>query len=311
MQALRSWMLILASMSATIGIPACQSQETQVGLTLALQRETTGLALGPGDLIDLTVFHLPELILKVRVGSDGTVNLPLLGEIKLGGMSVRDAEGSIAQSLMERQFVIHPEVSIFVEEYATQGMNVSGEVAAPGVYQLLGPHRLYDAIAEAGGFTSKAGRTVTIIHSPDNRVETIDLSTAGLPLSVNVRIFPGDTIMVAKAGVVYVLGEVNKPGAFLLENNTSLSVLKAIALAQGTTKVASLRHAVVIRSSSQGRVVTEIPLNKICRAKAPDLQLKAEDIVFVPVSNVKSYGAMGVQGAIQAAIYTAYAAELH
>ena len=111
--------------------------------------------------------------------------------------------------------------------------------------------------------------------------------------------------------MVYVLGEVNKPGAFLMEDNTSISVLKATALAGGTTKLASLKDSVILRKSPQGTVETRISLDKIYHGKAADLQLHAEDIVFVPLSNVKNYGAMGLQGAIQAAVYSIYAVEVH
>ena len=127
----------------------------------------------------------------------------------------------------------------------------------------------------------------------------------------DVRVYPGDTIIVSKTGVVYVLGEVNKPGAFLLENNTSMSLLKATALAGGTTKVASLKNALILKESPQGPLETKVSLDKISHAKAEDLQLHAEDILFVPLSNLKNYGAMGLQGAIQAAVYSVYAVELH
>lgn len=96
-----------------------------------------------------------------------------------------------------------------------------------------------------------------------------------------------------------------------MENNTSVSLMKAIAMAGSTTKIASLKHAIIIRKSSQGTVEIDVSLDKIYHAKSADIQLRGEDIVFVPLSNWKSYGAMGIQGAIQAAVYTVYAAELH
>jgi polysaccharide export outer membrane protein len=185
-------------------------------------------------------------------------------------------------------------------------------VSAPGIYPLMGPHTLYDAISAAGGLTVKAGRTVTILHGgKQGSEEVVDLSSANSPGKANVTISPGDTVIVSMAGVVYVLGEVNKPGAFLMGNNSSMSLMKAIALAGSTTKVASLKHAMILRKSSEGTVEIEISLDKIYHAKASDLPLRAEDIVFVPLSNVKLYGTMGIQGAIQAAVYSVYASELH
>jgi polysaccharide export outer membrane protein len=270
------------------------------------------MTIGPGDLLDLTVFNVPELILKVRVDSEGIVSLPLLGDVKLAGMTVRDAQLAIARELVDRQLVKNPQVSLLIEESANQGITVYGEVNTPGIYPLVGPHKLYDAISAAGGLTLKAGHVVTILHTGrQDHVEVIDLLGGGAPEQKNVPIYPGDTVIVSKAGVVYVLGEVNKPGAFLMEGNSSMSLLKAIALAGGSTKLASLKHTILMRKSSGTEVEIEISLDKIYHAKAADVQLHAEDIVFVPLSNVKYYGAMGVQGAIQAAVYSVYAVELH
>jgi len=111
--------------------------------------------------------------------------------------------------------------------------------------------------------------------------------------------------------VVYVLGEVNKPRAILMENGTSISLMKAIALAGSTTKLASLKHAIIVRNSSDGMIEMEVSLDKIYHGRAADLPLHPEDIVFVPLSNLKNYGTMGIQAAIQAAVYSVYAAELH
>jgi polysaccharide biosynthesis/export protein len=270
------------------------------------------ITIGPGDLVYLTVFDVPELVLKVRVDASGSVSLPLIGDLKFAGMTVRDTQQLIARELVARQLVRVPQVSVLIEEYATQGITVYGEVNTPGVYPLMGPHRLYDAISAAGGLTMKASRTVTILHvGQRDHPEVITLSNENSLGYADVGIYPGDTIIVSKAGVVYVLGEVNKPGAFVMENNTSMSLLKATALAGGTTKVASLKHALILKESPQGPVQTEVSLDKISHGKASDLQLHAEDILFVPVSNLKTYGTMGLQGAIQAAVYSVYAVELH
>jgi polysaccharide export outer membrane protein len=302
--------LVLGVMAT--GFPLALAQDAESSSQSATTPDQSAMTIGPGDLIDLSVYHVPELILKVRVDSNGVVSLPLIGDQKLAGMTVRDAQLLIARELVERQLVKKPEVSLFIEEFATQGITVYGEVATPGIYPLMGPHKLYDAVSAAGGLTLKAGRTVTILHAGrQDREEVIDLSGEGSIEKANVTVSPGDTIVVSKAGVVYVLGEVNKPGAFLMENNTSISLMNSIALAGSTTKVASLKHVIIIRKSSEGTVEIEISLDKIYHAKASDMQLHAEDIVFVPLSNVKAYGAMGIQAAIQAAVYSVYAVELH
>lgn len=312
MRVFRYWMCVLVLGLMGICSPLMRAQGEANGSQSATVPDQNAMTIGPGDLIDLSVYQVPELIMKVRVDLNGVVSLPLIGDLRLAGLTVRDAQLLIARELIERQLVKKPEVSLFIEEFATQGITVYGEVSTPGIYPLMGPHKLYDAISAAGGLTLKAGRTVTILHAGRRASEeVIDLSGGKTLEQANVTISPGDTIIVPKAGVVYVLGEVNKPGAFLMENNTSMSLMKAIALAGSTTKVASLKHAIILRKSSEGTVEIEVSLDKIYHAKASDMQLHAEDIVFVPLSNVKMYGAMGMQGAIQAAVYSVYAVELH
>jgi polysaccharide biosynthesis/export protein len=282
----------------------------------AIVRDQNAIAIGPGDLLDLSVFDVPELVLKVRVDVNGCVSLAFLGDLKVAGMTVGNAQRLIARELVARQLVKDPQVSIFIEEFATQGITVYGEVNAPGIYPLMGPHHLYDVISAAGGLTLKSGRTVTVFHAGQSDLPEVvalaNINASENPLEhANVSIYPGDTIVVSKAGMVYVLGEVNKPGAFLMEDNTSISVLKATALAGGTTKLASLKGSLILRKSLAGTTQTRIPLDKIYHGKAQDLQLHAEDIVFVPLSNIRNYGAMGLQGAIQAAVYSIYAFQLH
>jgi polysaccharide export outer membrane protein len=266
--------------------------------------DQSAMIMGPGDLIDLSVYHVPELILKVRIDANGVVSLPLIGDLKLAGRTVRDAQLLIARELVDRELV--------KEESVGRGITVYGEVGAPGIYPLVGPHRLYDAISAAGGLTVKAGQTVTVLPGGKLQGEqVIDLSGKESLGKMNVTVSPGDTIIVSKTGVVYVLGEVNHPGAFLMENNTSMSLMKAVALAGSTTKLASLKHARILRKSSEGTVQIEISLGDVYHGKSADVQLRAEDIVFIPLSNLKNYGAMGIQAAIQAAVYSIYAAELH
>ena len=293
MRVFRYWMCVLVLGLMGICSPLMRAQGEANGSQSATVPDQSAMTIGPGDLIDLSVYQVPELILKVRVDSNGIVSLPLIGDLRLTGMTVREAQLLIARELIERQLVKKPEVSLFIEEFATQGITVYGEVSTPGIYPLMGPHKLYDAISAAGGLTLKAGRTVTILHAGRRASEeVIDLSGGKTLEQANVTISPGDTIIVSKAGVVYVLGEVNKPGAFLMENNTSISLM-------------------IVRKSSEGTVYIEISLDKIYHAKAPDPQLHAEDIVFVPLSNVKMYGAMGIQAAIQAAVYSIYSVEQH
>jgi polysaccharide biosynthesis/export protein len=271
------------------------------------------ILIGRGDLLDLSVYHVPELIVKVQVGSTGYVSLPLIGDVKLAGLTVREAQGRIGKILINRELVKNPEVTILIEQAATQGIKVLGEVNTPGVYPLVGPHKLSDAIAAAGGLTFQAGQVITIERAAgDRKSETYKLRGLGLNAVPDAPIYPGDTVSVSKAGVVYVMGEVQKPGAFQIQNGSPVTILKALSMAGGTTKLASMKGAVIFRHSADGtEVKLDISLKSLYAGHAADFSMLPEDVLFVPLSNVKNYGLMGLAGAIQAAVETAYAIQLH
>jgi polysaccharide export outer membrane protein len=189
-----------------------------------------------------------------------------------------------------------------VDEYQSQGVSVLGEVGKPGVYPALGQQRLFDMISIAGGFSDKAGRSITVTHraSPDNP-DTVPLARnfSDNPHS-NVAVFPGDTIVVRKADIVYVVGAVGKPSGFLMDSGT-LTVLQAIALAGGTSSTARLGDARIIRKGPAGMSQTPVHLQKMLSAKAPDMPMEADDILFVPTSTGKIVAGRTLQAALQAA----------
>jgi polysaccharide biosynthesis/export protein len=178
---------------------------------------------------------------------------------------------------------------------------VLGEVARPGIYPLLGDRKLYDLLSAAGGFSQSAGRKVSII-----RPNSVTPITVSLPrnladdLQDNIEILPGDTITVPKAPIIYVVGEVGRPAGLLVDNG-SLSVLQALALAGGTSHTAKLSGTCIIRKGPTGMTETKLPLKKMLEAKAPDVPLQADDILFVPLSGVKVAASQGMSSAISAA----------
>jgi polysaccharide export outer membrane protein len=171
---------------------------------------------------------------------------------------------------------------------------------------------LFDALSAAGGLSQRAGRNVTITHraQPDEAVLVKLSPTVGGDAGGNVEVLPGDTIVVAKAGVVYVVGDVGTPGGYIMDNNESVSVLQAVALAHGANRTAKLNDAKIIRRNPTGVQEIPIALGKILTAKAADLPLQDNDIVFVPNSAVKSAGRKGLESIIQVvtgiAIYHPY-----
>jgi polysaccharide export outer membrane protein len=251
---------------------------------------THALLISAGDLLDLNVFDTPELSAKLRVDEQGKVTLPVAGAISVLGLTAEQAGQAIEARFRDTAVLNDPHVTVTVLEFSTQGITVLGEVKNPGVYPMLGAHGLLDLISAAGGETTSAGKEVTVTHrdDPDHPVIVRIQSKPGSTVAFNVDVRPGDTVMVSHAGIVYVIGDVGKPGGFLIENNDRLTVLEAIALAQGTNRTASLDHAKLIRKTDGVRKEVRIPLKKILNNKAEDQLLADGDILFVPGSGPKN-----------------------
>src|SRR5467141_4962366 len=261
------------------------------------------LLIGAGDLLEISLYGMPDFKTDVRVNSGGEISLPMLGTVAVSGLSVEKAETLIEHKLSEKGLFNDPHVTVFEKEYATQGISLLGEVQRPGIYPLLGSRKLYDAISAAGGTTPKAGRYVLITrrNDPQHSVRVPFLTGAPESMENNVTVEPGDTILVSKAGVVYVVGDVHQPGGFVMENGNDITVLKAIALAQGTNPNAALNGARLIRKTPEGSKDVPLSLKQILAAKAPDLQLQPDDVVFVPGSAGKSAAKRGAEAILQVA----------
>jgi polysaccharide export outer membrane protein len=287
-----SVLLLMASASA---VPLSAQELLPVNSSVAVAGTVSvpiahALQISSGDLLELNVFDTPELSGKLRVDERGNIALPLAGALPVAGLTVEQAARQIEARLREAAILKEPHASVTVVESATQGITIMGEVRNPGVYLLLGARDLLDLISEAGGLNPQAGKDVIITHRTDfDHPITVRLgSKPGSPSGVNVDIRPGDTIVVSHEGIVYVVGDVGKPGGFLIENNDRLTVLQAISLAQGTNKTAALNRAKVIRKTDTGRQELPVSLKKILANNAPDETLFDGDILFVPSSAGKS-----------------------
>lgn len=283
--------------------PEDAAQAKQTNLSIApLHDADSSLRLGPGDLLEVSVYNIPELTSKSRISSSGDVYLPLISYVHLAGLTTEEAERVIEKQLADGGFVKNPHVTVFVEQSASQGASILGEIARPGIYPVVGEQRLFDLISAAGGLTEKAGRSISLTHrsQPETQI-TIPVShnLEDSPGS-NVPVLPGDTIIVRKADVVYVVGDVGRPSGLLMESGR-LTVLQAIALAGGTTRTAKLSAARIIRKGPSGISETPVALKKILEAKAPDLPMQADDILFVPTSVGKAFAGHTLQTALQAA----------
>jgi polysaccharide export outer membrane protein len=263
---------------------------------------SSALRLEAGDLVEVGVYSVPELTTKARVSSKGEIYLPLIDYVHVAGLTAEEAEGIIQKRLSDGGFVKNPHVTLFVDQYASQGASILGEVARPGVYPVPGQQRLFDLISAAGGFTEKAGRSITVTHrdQPDKPIIVPLSRNASDNPESNIDILPGDTIIVRKGDLVYVVGDVGRPSGFLMDS-AHLTVLQAIALAGGTTRTANLGGARIIHRGPSGLSETSVELKKILRAKAPDVTMQADDILFVPTSATKVFAGRAMEAAMQAA----------
>jgi polysaccharide export outer membrane protein len=271
------------------------------GLISPLSTTMTAAAvqIGPGDLLEIGVFDTPELAGKVRVNSDGDITLPLIGKLHVGRLSPEQAQDLVATQLKERSFVKEPQVSVFVAEYASQAVYVLGEVMKPGPYPLMGSHRFLDFISAAGGFTPRAGKTVTLTTRADP-ANPRTFEAGSNAKDSNPELAAGDSILISQAGIVYVLGDVVRPGGFVLNKDIVLTVMQALALAEGTLSTAAKSSAKLIRTTAKGREEIPINLKKVVQSKSIDIAMLDNDILFVPGSTSKGIW-KGIQNALPAA----------
>ena len=275
-------------------------QDQQSSGTSISQDKPASLRLGVGDLVELTVYDVPDLTGKTRVSSNGDLYCALIGPTHVAGLTTEEAAKLIQERLSA--FLKDPYVSLFVTEYASQGASLLGEVSKPGVYPVMGEQHLFDLISAAGGLSERAGQSMTLTHrsDPDQPI-TLPLSRnlSDHPES-NVKVFPGDTLVVSKADIVYVVGDVAHPSGLLMNAN-GITVLEAVAMAGGTSRTAKLNSTKILHKGPGGMTETPVQLKKILRAQAPDLSLQANDILVVPSSAGKILAGRTLEAAIQAA----------
>jgi polysaccharide export outer membrane protein len=275
--------------------------------------------IGPEDLLNIDVFNVPELSrLVVRVGNDGSITLPLLGQVRATGFTTEQLRNEL-QSDWGETYLQNPQVTVFVQEFHARPASVIGAVDRPGLYYLAARRTLIEVLSMAGGLAKRTndapGRTVLVTRRDGfGDVQLVDGMRLVTPekLEINLRkllyshedalnieIKPFDTVSVTRADIVYVVGEVKKPGGFLLQDQEKVTVLQALALAEGLTGTAGRKSAKIIHRSEDGSR-TEIPidLSKVLKGKSRDLELAANDVLFVPTSSGKAAAKRGLEAVV-------------
>ncbi len=276
--------------------------------------------IGPQDVLDIDVFGLPELSKTVRVSSDGTIMLALLGRLRASGLTVEQFRQQL-ETMYAKTYLQNPQVTVFVHEIHSRPISVTGAVDHPGVFQLADNQTLIDVISVAGGLNqtnAPAGREIYVTrkspfvfdHVPDGMrllsPEKVEIDVAPLFFSrrqdLNIPIKPYDIITVSQADVFYVAGGVRTANSFHFPAREQVTVLQAVAMAGGLVSTASKGTARIIRTREDGSR-TEIPieLGKIIKGQSPDVQLVANDILYINDSTTKAAFRRGIEAVVSTA----------
>ncbi len=245
--------------------------------------------IGPNDLLSVSVYDAPELSKMVRVSADGYVRLPMLkSRVKVAGAMPVQVEVSIVEALEREEILVAPIVTVTVAEYNSRPINVGGAVKQPQTFQAVGPMHLLDAISKAGGLTELAGSEI-LVSGPDGLVRRVPVRglLESSDASLNMPLSGGEEIRVLEAGRAFVVGNVKKPGAFVLRDSKQSSVLQMLALAEGLTPFSSKQAYIYRRVADGSRAEITVELDQILRRKHEDIAVFSDDILYVPENRAR------------------------
>ena len=269
----------------------------EVGANLPAQ------AVGPNDLIAVSVYDSPELSRTIRVGADGFIRLPMLAQhIKAEGLYPADLESAIAAEIQDENILVNPFVTVTIAEYHSRPISVAGAVRAPLVFQAERPTTLLEALARAQGLREDAGREILITKAQETDGKPVSLTRRikvrtlidDADPDVNITLTGGEEIRVPEVSKIYVVGNVKKPGAFPVQDGSDTTVLQMLALAEGLEQFASKQAFIYRRDATGGKNEIAIPLDKIMQRKAEDVALAANDILYIPDNKGKRLRATAI-----------------
>jgi len=235
---------------------------------------------GDSDVLKIMVYDHPDLTTVARISGEGTILFPLLGQVKVSGLSVSQVSAKLAE-LLSDGFIVSPQVTIFIDDFRSQKATLIGQVNKPGLYELKGRTTFLELLSKAGDLARDAGDKAIIKRkpaSPDGKENVITLDLKRLiakgDTSLDIPIYDGDSIYIIKAGLIYVTGEVRKPDAYKYEEGTT--VLKAITTAGGFSDKAAQGRVKIIRiEDGKEETYTRVKM---------DEPVQPNDVIVVPES---------------------------
>jgi polysaccharide export outer membrane protein len=259
-----------------------------------------------GDLFQIQVFNVPRFDYRGRLNEAGMVTLPLVGEVHLGGLSVSDAEHVVERRLVEQEMLKAPQVVLTVLESPNNLATITGEVKTPGPVPVYGGKRLLDVISAAGGLTPAASPVLTIYRRGQTEPIQVNLSADAAAIGpANLPIEPGDSIIVSRVGVVYIVGAVKTQGAIPMKNASPLTLIEALSLAGGVNYEAVRDKSYILRVQDEGRTEIRFDAARVLEHRDPDVLLRNDDIILIPTSALRAAlkgGAAGVAASLVAGL---------
>jgi len=260
---------------------------------VTVPEDFANLRLAPGFLLSVQVYDEPDFSGPTRIDNEGNISIPFLKPLHVAGNTVEQARDRVQQMFRDEAILKNPQVTIDVVQFATTSATVLGEVQNPGKVELLSPHGLLEVLGLAGGETSLAGNEVEIKRADTSSTKSTNVyhysrGSSGDTIR-NVMVKPGDTVIVKRAGIVYVLGAVNRPGGYAMLEDGELNVAQAISMAQGLAIQARTGALRVVTHGADGNL-TNVPVSykRMMNGKQVPMSLEAGDIVYVPVSKIKA-----------------------
>ena len=312
-----------AAIFLLLAVPAAFSQQPKITLTpksqvvsdandrIAQLAQATSVKqndylIGSGDLLTVEVFDVPELSRDVRVSETGYIALPLMpAKVRAEGLTPYQLQDKLAELLQTNGLVSTPQVSVSMKERNSKPITVIGSIKTPMVIQAFHSTTLLEALSQAGGISDEAGNVVIVTRPARNVPDASNADAPPMPeesqtftinLSdlletgdsrFNILLLGGDVVSVPRAGIIYVVGAVNHPGGFVINNDRDrMTTLKMLSLAGGALNTAKIKQAVILRKNPDTGKRDEVPvdLNKVMQLKSEDMTLQASDILFVPDS---------------------------
>ncbi|GMR22993.1 MAG: hypothetical protein BMS9Abin37_1382 [Acidobacteriota bacterium] len=287
----------LSLIAVTLAFSFATATAAQDSRALPLDGSTV-YRVGPGDVLEIDVYDDPDLSGLATVQHQGEISFPLLGDIAIDGMTVKEVQATLVE-LLAKDYLVDPQVIVRVKEYRSQWVTLIGEVIRPGKYYLQGSKSMLELLTEAGGFTSRASGEVIVSRLNELQPSLFTTEDNGNGADSTVRIFltpdqppseqrealsfrirSGDIVTATSTQFFFISGEVKRPGSYPVTGG--LTVLKAVSVAGGLTKFGAKGKVEILRKSNKrGSERIKVDLGDIENGKKPDVPLEPEDIIKV------------------------------